>query len=111
MILNFWANAHCYYILTDETRVNNRFVYHFVKMNQKYLMDFQHGAGIPALKSDKLSKLLIPIPPLEIQEKIVQILDKMTEYVTELTSELTSRKKQYSFYRDKLLSLRTRFIR
>ena len=100
----FWANAHCYYILPDETRVNNRFVYHFVKMNQKYLMDFQHGAGIPALKSDKLSKLLIPIPPLEIQEKIVQILDKMTEYVTELTSELTSRKKQYSFYRDKLLS-------
>ena len=43
---------------------------------------------------------LIPIPPLKIQEKIVQILDKMTEYVT----ELTSRKKQYSFYRDKLLS-------
>lgn len=46
----------------------------------------------------------IPIPPQEIQEKIVQILDKFTDYVTELTSELTSRKKQYSFYRDKLLS-------
>ena len=100
----FWANAHCYYILPDETQVNNRFVYHIVKMNQKYLMDFQHGAGIPALKSDKLTKLLIPIPPLKIQEKIVQILDKFTDYVTELTSELTSRKKQYSFYRDKLLS-------
>lgn len=100
----FWANAHCYYILPDESRVNNRFVYHFVKMNQKFLMDFQHGAGIPALKADKLSKLLLPVPPLEIQEKIVQILDKFTDYVTELTSELTSRKKQYSFYRDKLLS-------
>ena len=100
----FWANAHCYYILPDETQVENRFVYHFLKMNQKYLMDFQHGAGIPALKSDKLTKLLIPVPPIKIQEKIVQILDKMTEYVTELTSELTSRKKQYSFYRDKLLS-------
>ena len=46
------------------------------------------------------SKFLIPILPLEIQEKIVQILDKMTEYVT----ELTSRKKQYSYYRDNLLS-------
>ena len=34
----------------------------------------------------------------------MQKLDKMTEYVTELTSELTSRKKQYSYYRDKLLS-------
>ena len=47
----------------------------------------------------------IPIPQSEeIQEKIVQTLDKFTDYVTELTSELTSRKKQYSFYRDKLLS-------
>ena len=100
----FWANAHCYYILPDETQVKNRFVYHFLKMNQKYLMDFQHGAGIPALKSDKLTKLLIPVPPIKIQDKIVQILDKFTNYVTELTSELTSRKKQYSFYRDKLLS-------
>lgn len=100
----FWANAHCYYILPDETQVKNRFVYHFLKMNQKYLMDFQHGAGIPALKSDKLTKLLIPVPPIKTQEKIVQILDKLTNYVTELTSELTSRKKQYSFYRDKLLS-------
>ena len=50
------------------------------------------------------SKFLIPILPLEIQEKIVQTLDKFTDCVTELTSELTSRKKQYSFYRDKLLS-------
>ena len=50
------------------------------------------------------SKFLVPIPPLKLQEKIVQILDKFTDYVTELTSELTSRKKQYSFYRDKLLS-------
>ena len=103
----FWANAHCYYILPDETQVKNRFVYHFLKMNQKYLMDFQHGAGIPALKSDKLTKLLIPVPPIKIQDKIVQILDKFTNYVTELTSEFTSeftsRKKQYSFYRDKLL--------
>lgn len=56
----------------------------------------------------KARTTLIPIPPLEIQEEIVQILDKFTDYVTELTSELTSelisRKKQYSYYRDKLLS-------
>ena len=57
----------------------------------------------------KARTTLIPIPKSEeIQEKIVQTLDKMTEYATELSSELsselTSRKKQYSFYRDKLLS-------
>lgn len=54
------------------------------------------------------SKIKIPIPPLEIQQEIVQILDKFTKYVTELTAELTAeltfRKQQYSYYRDKLLS-------
>ena len=100
----FWANAHCYYLLPDITRVNNRYLYHFLKMKQSYLMDFQHGAGIPALKSDKITKMPLPLPPLKIQEEIVQILDKFTEYVTELTVELTDRQKQYSFYRDKLLS-------
>lgn len=100
----FWANAHCYYLLPDITRVNNRYLYHFLKMKQSYLMDFQHGAGIPALKSDKITKMPLPLPPLKIQEEIVQILDKFTEYVTELTAELTLRQKQYSFYRDKLLS-------
>ena len=104
----FWANAHCYYLLPDMAVVDNRYLYHFLKMNQNYLMEFQHGAGIPALKSDKLTKLKMPIPPLEIQNEIVKILDKFTEYVTELTAELTAelteRQKQYSFYRDKLLS-------
>lgn len=104
----FWANAHCYYLLPDMAVVDNRYLYHFLKMNQNYLMEFQHGAGIPALKSDKLTKLKMPIPPLEIQNEIVKILDKFTDYVTELTAELTAeltfRQKQYSYFRDKLLS-------
>ncbi|HEM5094867.1 TPA: restriction endonuclease subunit S [Streptococcus suis] len=100
----FWANAHCYYLLPDITRVNNRYLYHFLKMKQSYLMDFQHGAGIPALKSDKITKMLLPLPPLKIQEEIVQILDKFTEYVTELTAELTLRQKQYNYFRDYLLN-------
>ena len=62
------------------------------------------GGTVKSISMTEMKKIKIPIPPLEIQEKIVQILDKMTEYVTELTSELTSRKKQYSYYRDKLLS-------
>lgn len=99
----FWANAHCYYLLPDMAVVDNRYLYHFLKMNQNYLMEFQHGAGIPALKSDKLTKLKMPIPPLEIQNEIVKILDKFTDYVT----ELTLRQKQYTYYRDKLLNFDT----
>lgn len=72
----------------------------FQKQKEKQVV----GTKVIELYPKNLSKIKIPIPPLEIQEKIVQILDKFTAYVTELTSELTSRKKQYSFYRDKLLS-------
>ena len=99
----FWANAHCYYV-EKNNKVNNRYIYHLLKMNQDYFMQSQHGSGIPALKLDKLKNFEIPVPSLEIQEKIVKILDKFTNYVTELQSELQSRTKQYTYYRDKLLS-------
>lgn len=48
--------------------------------------------------------ILIPIPSIETQEKIVEILDNFTNYVTELQTELQNRSKQYNYYRDKLLS-------
>lgn len=99
----FWANAHCYYV-DKNNEVDNRYIYHILKMNQDYFMQSQHGSGIPALKLDKLKDFEIPIPSQEIQEKIVEILDKFTNYVTELQSELQSRTKQYTYYRDKLLS-------
>lgn len=100
----FWANAHCYFLLPDKKIINNKYLYHFIKMKQNNLMESQYGSGIPALKVDSISKIKIPIPPFEIQEEIVKILDKFTDYVTELTTELTLRQKQYNYYRDKLLS-------
>ena len=48
--------------------------------------------------------VLIPVPPLEIQEKIMSYLNKFKEYSAELTAELTARKKQYEYYRDALLT-------
>ena len=90
--------------IKNNDEVNSRYVFHFLLNNQSKIYATKTGAGIPHVYGKNLSKFKIPIPPLETQEKIVQILDKFTDYVTELTSELTSRKKQYSFYRDKLLS-------
>lgn len=84
-------------ILKPKRGINAKYLYYCV-------CNFYKKEGNYKRHWSKAKITLIPIPPLKIQEKIVQILDKMTEYVTELTSELTSRKKQYSFYRDKLLS-------
>lgn len=94
------------YVLTNFSHnVKARFLLHIIKQGLKYYLENNtNKAAMSYIVISTLKSFPIPIPPLEIQEKIVQILDKMTEYVTELTSELTSRKKQYSFYRDKLLS-------
>lgn len=49
-------------------------------------------------------KIEIPLPPLEVQTEIVRILDKFTSLEAELEAELDCRKRQYEYYRDKLLS-------
>ena len=56
------------------------------------------------IAKSEIEQLQIPIPSIETQEKIVKTLDKFTNYVTELQSELQSRTKQYEYYRDMLLS-------
>ncbi|UNU72556.1 restriction endonuclease subunit S [Moraxella nasovis] len=103
----FWANAHCYYLLPNFSVVENRFLYHFLKLNEQFFMSSQHGAGIPALSLSKLSCFKIPLPPLPIQEKIVKILDIFTKLEATLEAtleaELILRKKQYHYYRDLLL--------
>ncbi len=46
----------------------------------------------------------IPVPPLEVQEEIVRILDNFTNLAAELQAELQARQEQYEYYRDKLLT-------
>lgn len=71
---------------------------------EKLKMQCVSGTTINHLNPSKLSKIKIPIPPIEVQEEIVRILDKFTELSAELTAELTARKKQYEFYRDNILN-------
>ena len=49
-------------------------------------------------------RIIIPVPPLPVQKEIVRILDNFTEITAELITELTARKKQYEYYREKILS-------
>lgn len=58
------------------------------------------GMGNPKLMSNQMAKIEIPLPPIDVQTEIVRILDKFTS----LEAELDCRKRQYEYYRDKLLS-------
>lgn len=50
------------------------------------------------------SEISVPVPPLEVQCEIVRVLDSFTLLTDELTDELTARKKQYEYYRDRLIT-------
>lgn len=100
----FWAGAHCYVIKPLEN-VLNRYIFHFIKSQEYKLQECQYGAGIPALSKGTVSELEIPVPPLEIQNEIVRILDNFTELEEELEEELKIRKEQYKYYRDNLFDV------
>ena len=84
-------------------------------INAKYLryaieeLKFQvPTSGIPQLTIPMVSNYQIPVPSLEEQEKIVDILDRFETLTNDLTNglpaEIAARKKQYEYYRDKLLT-------
>jgi type I restriction enzyme S subunit len=62
------------------------------------------GMGNPKLMSNVMSAIKVPIPPLKVQEEIVNILDKFTQLEAELSAELSARRKQYEYYRNQLLT-------
>ena len=74
---------------------------------QNYIQINAHGAAQKGIYLDQVSKIEIPVPPLPVQEEIVRILGSFTvltaELTAKLTSELTARKKQYEYYRNRLL--------
>ena len=71
---------------------------------EKLKMKCVTGTTIMHLSPKKLSNILIPLPPLSVQHKIVEILDKFTALEAELEAELDCRKRQYEYYRNQLLS-------
>ena len=86
--------------------VDNRYLYHVFLATgfQKKLAKIISPTGQTKFNKTNFKKLMLPVPPLEVQREIVHILDSFTLLTAELTAELTARKKQYEFYRDKMLN-------
>lgn len=88
----------------DTTILNNKFLYYYLCANLDLITSFYRGAGIQHPHMKSVLTMKIPVPPLAVQEEIVNILDSFTLLEAELEAELVARKKQYEHYRDKLLN-------
>ena len=69
-----------------------------------------HGTKVIEVTPDKLNDIIIPVPPLEEQERIVSILDRFDKLCNDISeglpAEINARQKQYEYYRDKLLNFK-----
>lgn len=81
-----------------------KYLYYLLLNMQEKIYSTKKGAGVPHVHIKNIDKFEIPIPPLEVQEEIVRILDHFTNLAAELQAELQARKEQYEYYRNKLLT-------
>ncbi|NHA92803.1 restriction endonuclease subunit S [Helicobacter pylori] len=106
----FWANDVCFSVIPKEALIN-RYLYYVLTNMQNYLYSISNRSAIPySISSNNIMQITIPIPPLEIQQEIVKILDQFSILTTDLLAgipaEIKARKKQYEYYREKLLTFK-----
>lgn len=97
----FWANNHVH-VIQGKKGLDNRFLFHYLR--QMNFIPYLTGGERAKLTKARMVEIIIPIPPIDVQQEIVRILDAFTSLTAELTAELTSRQKQYQYFRDKLLN-------
>lgn len=101
------TNQHCLNLEVDSSKANYKYVYYCMCNAYDDLTSKKEGAR-GDLNSSKIINQKIPIPSLEEQERIVNILDKFDKLVNDISvglpAEIEYRRKQYEYYRNKLLS-------
>ena len=84
------------------------FRYHWLISHSSDILILKNEGGTPALNKTDLAKIRIKVPPLSVQNRLVDVLDNFDAICTDLNiglpAEIEARKKQYEFYRDQLLT-------
>ena len=87
-----------------------KYLYYVLKNREQELNGMKRGAGVPHVSGEMLGNIVLPVPPLQEQNRIVTILDRFATLCNDLSAglpaEIEARRKQYEYYRDKLLSFK-----
>ena len=104
---DFWSSDGCYCVEHSKL-FDDRYIYYALQTKEQQLKSKVRVAGIPTLDKPVVEDLLVPIPPLTEQQRIVNILDRFDALTTDITAglpaEIEARRKQYEYYRDQLLT-------
>ncbi|WP_220272274.1 restriction endonuclease subunit S [Capnocytophaga ochracea] len=94
-----------------DRRINPRFMFHYFQSDEfekKQINRYLGSSSMKNLTMENIRKFQIPLPPLEEQQRIANILDKFDTLVNSISEglpkEIALRRKQYEYYREKLLS-------
>ena len=95
-----------YLLRLDTSIINIKFFYYYFISDKvkNVLMGEKNNGNQGYLKTKNIEEIRIPLPPMQIQNEIVHILDKYMELESELNEELSERKKQYEFWRRRLFA-------
>ncbi|MGD0584461.1 MAG: restriction endonuclease subunit S [Oryzomonas sp.] len=113
--VNFWETpiwlANNVFLLLPSSVILPRYLYFFLKNNERSLRSTSQGGGVPYINVRDIAPFRIPVPPLEVQREIVKVLDTFTKLEAELEAELEARRRQYQYYRDTLLAFGDQDVR
>ena len=103
----FYATEHAV-VVSPSALYNEKFLYYLLDFAR--LEQYKTAGAQPGLSVARLEKVVLPVPPLEVQQRIVDILDRFDTLCNDITSglpaEIEMRQKQYEYYRDKLLTFK-----
>ena len=102
LTIDSYVSSHLATIYRKEEVVLAKFLFYF--LSKFDIAELVPDKSYPSLKVSEIAKIQIPLPPLSVQQEIVRILDKFTQLEAELEAELDFRKRQYEYYRNKLLT-------
>ena len=100
----FYLNDKCFSVIPLRQNIAPHFLFFVLKEFEEKIKVLQSEGGVPTINTKKVGNIEIPIPPLDVQNEIVRILDTFTSHAAELQAELQARKEQYEYYRNKLLT-------
>ena len=106
----FWAGNSCYVLRPKGDSVQTKYLYHSLKAKEGDLYALRAVGGIPALNLAPVRDFQVSVPSIEVQTEIVSTLDKLDALVNDinfgLPAEIAARRKQYEYYRNKLLTFK-----